>query len=184
MKEVKMKNKTDKKSKTNIENKTSNTNTENINIKGALEMNKKAEIFEKHLADSKMTNVFQKEELKDELKSVLFRSFMEIEGFQLPMVVILDESIYTIVRILVAGKGVTEKNSNDVVKLLNKLNSSYKAFKYMTSENGEVILDVCLPCTETTFDPNLIRVVIDVAIKNLNENYRSIIKTLWEEEGK
>ena len=65
-------------------------------------MNKKAEKFEKMLVENStpeidLTKIFQKEERKDELNTVLFRSFMQIEGLQLPLVVILDNSIYTIV---------------------------------------------------------------------------------------
>ena len=145
-------------------------------------MNKKAKKFEKHLAEIKMENVFQKEELKDELNTVLFRSFMEIEGLQLPLVVILDDSIYSIVRTLVIGKGINEKNQKLVTTVLNELNSTYKAFKYLATNNGEIILDICIPCTEETFDPNLVRIMLDVAIKNLNENYRKIIKTVWDED--
>ncbi len=107
-------------------------------------MNKKAEKFEKMLKDNKI-ECFQKEEVKDELNSVLFRSFMEIEGLQLPVVVILDDSIYSIFRTLVIGKGVNEKNKNDVVNVVNTLNSTYKSFKYIVSENGEIIFDVCVP---------------------------------------
>ena len=142
-------------------------------------MNKKAEKFEKMLKENKI-ECFQKEEIKDELHTVLFRSFMEIEGLQLPVVVILDDSIYSIFRTLVIGKGVNEKNRNDVNNIVNTLNSTYKAFKYIATEAGEIVLDVCVPCSDETFDPNLIRVMIDVAIKNLNENYRKIVKTVWE----
>lgn len=143
-------------------------------------MNKKAEKFEKMLKENKI-ECFQKEVVeKDELHTVLFRSFMEIEGLQLPVVVILDDSIYSIFRTLVIGKGVNEKNRNDVINIVNTLNATYKSFKYIVSENGEIILDACVPCTDETFDPNLIRVMIDVAIKNLNENYRKIVKTVWE----
>ena len=143
-------------------------------------MNKKAEKFEKMLKENKI-ECFQKEVVeKDELHTVLFRSFMEIEGLQLPVVVILDDSIYSIFRTLVIGKGVNEKNRNDVINVVNTLNSTYKSFKYIVSENGEIILDACIPCTDEAFDPNLIRVMIDVAIKNLNENYRKIVKTVWE----
>ena len=60
-------------------------------------MNKKAEKFEKMLKENKI-ECFQKEEIKDELHTVLYRSFMEIEGLQLPVVVILDDSIYSIFR--------------------------------------------------------------------------------------
>lgn len=142
-------------------------------------MNKKAEKFEKMLKENKI-ECFQKEEVKDELHTCLFRSFMEIEGLQLPVVVILDDSIYSIFRTLVIGKGVNEKNHKDVVDIVNTLNATYKSFKYIVSENGEIILDACVPCTDEGFDPNLIRVMIDVAIKNLNENYRKIVKTVWE----
>ena len=143
-------------------------------------MNKKAEKFEKMLKENKI-ECFQKEVVeKDELHTVLFRSFMEIEGLQLPVVVILDDSIYSIFRTLVIGKGVNEKNRNDVINIVNTLNATYKSFKYIVSENGEIILDACVPCTDETFDPNLIRVMIDVAIKNLNENYRKIVKTVCE----
>lgn len=142
-------------------------------------MNKKAEKFEKMLKENKI-ECFQKEEIKDELHTVLYRSFMEIEGLQLPVVVILDDSIYSIFRTLVIGKGVNEKNRNDVNNIVNTLNSTYKAFKYIATEAGEIVLDVCVPCSDETFDPNLIRVMIDVAIKNLNENYRKIVKTVWE----
>ena len=144
-------------------------------------MNKKAEKFQKMCKENNI-NCFQVEELKDELHTVIFRSFMEIEGLQLPIVVILDDSIYPILRTLVIGKGVDEKNKNDVVKVVNSLNATYKAFKYVVTENGEIVLDACMPCTDDTFDPNLVRVMIDVAIKNLNENYRKIVKTVWEDE--
>ena len=144
-------------------------------------MNKKAEKFQKMCKENNI-NCFQVEELKDELNSVIFRSFMEIEGLQLPIVVILDDSIYPILRTLVIGKGVNENNKKDVVNVVNTLNATYKAFKYVVTENGEIVLDACLPCTDETFDPNLVRVMIDVAIKNLNENYRKIVKTVWEDE--
>ncbi len=143
-------------------------------------MNVKAEKFAKMLEENKI-NCFQTEELKDELHTVLFRSFMEVEGCQLPVVVIIDDSIYSIFRTLVIGKGVTEKNRVEVDKVISKLNSTYKAFKFVVSENGEVILDVCIPSSNDSFDPNLVRVLIDVALKNLTENYKSIVKTVWAE---
>ncbi len=143
-------------------------------------MNKKAEKFKK-MCDENKINCFQIEELKDQLHTVLFRSFLEIEGMQLPIVIILDDSIYPIIRTQVIGKGVNENNKNDVVNIVNSLNASYKAFKYIVSEQGEIILDACLPCSNDTFDPNLIRVMIDVAITNLTENYKNIVKTVWED---
>ena len=144
-------------------------------------MNAKATSFEKMLQENKIV-CFQKEEIKDELNTTLFRSYMEIEGVQLPVVIILDDSIYAIFRTLVLSKGVNDSNRASVEKLVNRLNGTYKAFKFIVSEAGEIILDVCIASANETFDPNLLRVMIDMAIKNLNENYRQIVKTVWGEE--
>ncbi len=146
-------------------------------------MNVKAEKFDKMLQENKI-ECFQKQELTDELHTVLYRSSMEIEGVMLPVIVIIDDSIYTIFRTLINSKGVNENNRPAVEKLLNTLNATYKAFKYILTEAGEIILDTCLPSSNDNFDPNLIRVMIDVAIKNLNENYRKVMITTWNEEKK
>ena len=47
-------------------------------------MDSKAVKFEKFL-NEKEIKCFQKEEIKDELETVVFRSFMEVEGQNLPM---------------------------------------------------------------------------------------------------
>lgn len=141
-------------------------------------MNEKAKKFAKMLKDNKM-NVFQEEPLKDELKTVLFRSNMEIEGQRLPIVVVIDDSIYVLCRTLVAGKCIKKENEVEVTKLLNHLNRSYKTFKYYTTEAGEIVLDACLPTTVEQFEPNMVRAIIDLSVKNLEENYSGIMQKVW-----
>ncbi|PKN96845.1 MAG: histidine kinase [Chloroflexi bacterium HGW-Chloroflexi-5] len=145
-------------------------------------MNAKAEKFVKMLKENKI-EVFNQEELKDELKTVLFRSAMEIEGQRLPIVVLIDDSIYVICRTLVAGKCVDEANRAEVYQHLNFLNSSYKTFKYFVPENGEIVMDVCLPTTNEQFEPNMVRALIDMSVKNLEENYRKLMKIVWGNAG-
>lgn len=141
-------------------------------------MNAKAEKFVKMLKENKI-EVFHQEEIQDELKMVLFRSVMEIEGQRLPIVILIDDSIYVICRTLVAGKCVNEENRAEVYRHLNGLNSSYKIFKYFVSENGEIVMDVCLPTTVEQFEPNMVRAIIDLSVKNLEENYRKLMKIVW-----
>ncbi|KAF1080649.1 MAG: hypothetical protein GQF41_3059 [Candidatus Rifleibacterium amylolyticum] len=141
-------------------------------------MNVKAEKFAKMLADTGI-NCFSEEQTKDELNTVLFRSSMEIEGQRLPLVVIIDDSIYVICRTLVAGKCLTDGNRFETLKFLNGLNSNYKTFKYFTTEAGELLMDICLPTTNETFEPNIIRALIDLSVKNLEENYRPIMQIVW-----
>jgi hypothetical protein len=141
-------------------------------------MNAKAEKFAKMLSDNEI-NCFSKEELKDDLNTVLFRSSMDIEGQRLPVVVIIDDSIYVICRTLIAGKCITDVNRSETFELINSFNSNYKTFKYFATEAGEVIMDICLPATNETFEPNIIRVLIDLSVKNLEENYRPLMQKIW-----
>lgn len=141
-------------------------------------MNEKAKKFAKMLKDNEM-NVFQEETLKDELKTVLFRSNMEIEGQRLPLVIVIDESIYVICRILIAGKCIKKENEFEVSQLLNHFNRSYKTFKFYTTEAGEIVLDACLPTTAEQFEPNMVRALIDLSVKNLEENYSIIMQKVW-----
>ncbi len=141
-------------------------------------MNAKAEKFAKMLKDNDI-KCFSSEELKDEMNPVLFRSSMEIEGQRLPLIVVIDDSIYIICRTLVAGKCVTDANRTAILRHLNMLNGSYKTFKYFITDAGEILMDLCLPTTNEIFDPNMVRGLIDLCVKNLEENYRQLMQTVW-----
>ncbi len=145
-------------------------------------VNPKAEKFSSMLKENKIS-VFAEEHLKDELHTSLFRSGMEIEGQRLPIVVIIDDSIFVICRILVAGKCINEANRAGVNDFLNKLNASYKSFKYFVTEGGEIVMDICLPTTVEQFEPNMVRALIDLSIKNWEENYRPLMKIVWGAEA-
>ena len=67
-------------------------------------MNKKAESFKKYLDDNKIKSFTVDEIADDQLNSVVFRSNIEINGQQLPTIVVLDSSIYGMVRVLVAQR--------------------------------------------------------------------------------
>ena len=65
-------------------------------------MNKKAEDLKKYL-ETKAITCFTVEEIDDDqLNTVVFRSTIEVEGVQLPTIIILDSSIYGMVRVLIA----------------------------------------------------------------------------------
>ena len=73
-------------------------------------MNKNAEAFKAYL-DEKDIKVFEIEELEgDEQKTAVFRSHVTTEGQQLPTVVILDESIFALIRVQISPKALMEKN--------------------------------------------------------------------------
>jgi hypothetical protein len=141
-------------------------------------MNAKAEKFDKMLKDNKIT-CFTTSELPDELGTAVFRSVMEIEGQQLPVAVLIDKSIFTVVRTVVLqklpDKASTKKN---VEKYAAAANGDYKVFKYYVKEDN-LILDMCLPASDSSFDPDVVRALLDVAIKHLQEKYKELMKIVW-----
>lgn len=142
-------------------------------------MNPKAEKFQEMLNKNEL-KFFQQEEVKDdEFNTSLFRSSMEIEGQKLPLVVIVDDSIFVVCRTLIVAKAVKDDNVAEVLDFLNKLNGSYKVLKYYLTKDKELILDCCLPTTVEGFEPDMVRALIDLSVKNLEQNYRPIMQKVW-----
>ena len=93
-------------------------------------MNKKAEAFKKYLDEKKITCFAIDKIDDDKLNTVVFRSYIEVEGQQLPTIIILDSSIYGMIRVRVANNVLNENNEVGVLKEINKLNRQFKVFKY------------------------------------------------------
>ena len=74
---------------------------------------------------------------------------------------------------------VKEENKAKLNEYLNSLNRSYKVFKYVVAEDGSVFLDACLPSTNEGFDPEVVRVVLDVIVDHLTQEYKNIMKSAW-----
>ena len=133
-------------------------------------VNLKAAKFQKYLDDNKLT-FFRRDASNDEADTIVFQSNIQVEGQTLPVIIITDSTIYTIIRVQV-GAGLVKEDNH--VK-----NRSYKVFKYVVAENGAVFLDACLPSTNESFDPEVVRVVLDVIVDHLNQEYKNIMKEVW-----
>lgn len=142
-------------------------------------VNLKAAKFEKYTKDNNM-NFFVKKEMHDEADTVIFQSNIKVEGQTLPMGIITDNTIYTIIRVQVGSQLVKESNKAKFLEYLNTLNRSYKVFKYVAAEDGSLFLDACLPSTNDSFDAEIVRVVLDVVVDHLNTEYKNIMKETWE----
>ncbi|MCR5030982.1 MAG: histidine kinase, partial [Selenomonadaceae bacterium] len=104
-------------------------------------MNQKAEKFSQMLAQLPDDNVFETREAEgDEDHLVLFRSSLEVKkDWFLPMVVFLDDTIYTIVRVWAMNDAVNDDNREKVREYLTEMNRRYKVFKYYDTEQGDVV---------------------------------------------
>ena len=142
-------------------------------------MNKKAQIFQEYLQEMNIT-CFQVQEVpNDELNTVVFRSSIEVEGQQLPTLVITDSSIYTMIRVRVANAALKEGNETELLKAIGKLNSHYKIFKYYFAEDGALILDSYLLEKPEELDGDMVYTVLDIIVKHLLAEYKNIMKAIW-----
>lgn len=143
-------------------------------------MNSKAESFKAYLNEKNITSFTIDEIKNDQLNSVVFRSNIEINGQQLPTIVILDSSIYGMIRVLVAPKVLNDKNEAGLLKEINALNKAYKSFKYYFDNEGSLILDCCVLLKEDSADGNLLYTMFEVIIKNLSNEYKKLMQLIWK----
>ena len=142
-------------------------------------MNKKAEAFKAYLKE-KDIQAFAVEELEgDEQKTVVFRSHITTEGQQLPTLVILDESIFAMLRVQIAPKALSEENQLELLKMVNEESAGYKPFKLYLSKDGALMLDVCL-VIEGELNGDSIYAMFALIIDYLNNNYRKLMKCIWQ----
>lgn len=103
---------------------------ENLQVKKVL--------LEEALRKKSMENMFTIVE-KDSL--VLFRSLQDIYANNCLTAIILSESAYTMINVFF-GKLTLEDKREEVLKLINNLNTTYTANKFVLSQSDELILQV------------------------------------------
>ena len=141
-------------------------------------INEKTVKFDQYIKE-KGLNFFNERETQDEADTVVYQSNIKVEGQTIPMGIITDNTIYTIIRVQVGNALVKDDNRTKFLDYLNTLNRSYKVFKYVVADDGSVFLDACLPSTNESFDPEIVRVVLDVVGDHLNSEYKNIMKEAW-----
>ncbi|MBR2214169.1 MAG: YbjN domain-containing protein [Selenomonadaceae bacterium] len=145
--------------------------------KKGVESNAKALKFQEFLMDNDI-RAFSTESIDDEYQTVIFRSRLEAKGQQLPMAIYIDMGIFTVIRVQVAT-GMAGDRLARIGEYLNTLNARYKIFKYYLRENGSVNIDVCLPFTDETFDAEMIRLMLNILVRHLEENYEEFMEHVW-----
>ncbi len=141
-------------------------------------MNKKAKAFRTYLKKAGI-EAFEMEDMHDdELHTVIFRTFIEAQGTKLPLIFVLDDTLYGSIRVLIAPKVLKDGNEIAVYQLINEYNRTYKSFKYCIDEEGALLLDMCYISNDDV-DGDILSVLFDVIIQHLEESYRPLMKAIW-----
>ena len=142
-------------------------------------MNKKAKAFQDML-DKEESKAFTIEAVADDAAhAVAFRSRLVVQGQQLPFMVVLDDSIYAMLRTVVVPQAAVAGKRAGVLEYLNAQNQKYKVFKYYADEAGNILLDCCIPAADENFAPDMVRVIINVILQQLEQDYPELMKVIW-----
>lgn len=131
--------------------------------------------------DKRKLKDFAVEEIaKDPLETAVFRSHMQLENARLPIIVILDKSIYGIVRLLAAQSAKKKNNEKALEELMNKFNKQYKAFKYYLDDEGNLVLDLSILCPEEKVSGPMIYALFQSVEEHLKTAYPQWMKIIWK----
>ena len=132
-------------------------------------------LLEEALVKKSMENMFTVVE-KDNL--VLFRSFQDIYANNCLTAIILSESAYTMINIFF-GKLALEEKRAEVLDLINKLNTTYSANKFILSDSNELILQVPYIALSNDFNGeiviDLLRELLIILIKKEYIKFQEIL---------
>ena len=139
--------------------------------------NVKADMFEKYMKDEGL-NFFRRQETHDSYDTIVFMTAIPAgKHHKLVAAVITDNSMYILLRIHLgtAPKGPARKT---FLAFLNDLNAHHAIMKYVVGSDDNVFLDVTTTARSEKFDPEVIRITLDMIIYHLGEVYDDIARRL------
>jgi hypothetical protein len=147
-------------------------------IKAKLEADQKprvkAEKFDAFMKEQQVSG-FVKQEFNDDFRTVGYYSSVSPNGQHCPVQVLLNDSIYAYIKILLGYKVVNTDNDVNVLKYLNRLNNRMASFKFVVTPEGSLELDLCLIEAPEAFDPKLLLIMLlNVAVPFLDKELKAL----------
>ncbi len=140
---------------------------------------KKVEAFKKYLEEAKIEG-FGLQDFENDVHAQAFRSNLPVAGNNLPFMILLDDSVYTMLQVQVAANIVTAEKKAFVCEYLNELNDQYRMLKYNVDEAGNVIMTCCIPAGLDHFEPALVIAILNQVQGHLSALYPTIMEKLWK----
>lgn len=133
------------------------------------EINRKQIKFDEFLKEEDIS-CFDVKAIGDESDTVLYRSYLDTAIGTMPLYVILDSTIYTVVRIVVGGGIINAENRAGLMEFLNGENRQYKKFKYYIEDSDNTLyLDCVYMCRSDEFVPQLLYGLLNSLIEYIDE---------------
>ncbi|MDY6084888.1 MAG: YbjN domain-containing protein [Dialister sp.] len=130
--------------------------------------------------DSNKISGFGKQYAGEKGEVVIYRSSLSIKGNAIPFMVLLDNSVYTLLQFQAAAGVVKEDKKEKLAAYFNDLNNQYRMLKFTCDAAGNVLLSVSVPAGTQNFEPALVIAILNEVEKLLNEEYDSLMVKLKE----
>ena len=143
-------------------------------------INAKTAKLKEFFAENKI-ECFQVEERNDENETAVFHSLMQVKGQTLPFAILLDKSVYGLLQVRLAPEIIKGEVLAKVATYLNEMNNNYRVFKFVITNEGDLLLNACIVSKDDAFDPALVNAIIAETVKFLEAEYASIMAKVWEE---
>lgn len=134
-------------------------------------MNPKSLLFDKFLKEEEIIS-FERKDFDDEDGTVVYRSYIKSPLWDMPLFVILDNSIYSVVRLVLGPEKVTAQNMNALNALINRDNATYKNYKlYIDEQDSSLYLDCVYMCGgDDAFEPALMYALMSSIVDYIPES--------------
>jgi len=93
--------------------------------------------------------------------------------------VIIDDSIFTVIRVRISPQALKDDNKSELFKFINEQNLGYKPFKLYFNKNADLMLESFLTFKGDETDGETIYIIFEVIINYLKDYYREFMKIIW-----
>ena len=133
-------------------------------------MNPKSLLFDKFLKEEEIIS-FERKDFDDEDGTVVYRSYIKSPLWDMPLFVILDNSIYSVIRLVLGPEKVTAQNMNALNALINRDNATYKNYKlYIDEQDSSLYLDCVYMSGDDAFEPALMYALMSSIVDYIPES--------------
>lgn len=131
---------------------------------------KKDKAFQEYL-DSHKISGFGKQYAGENGEIVIYRSNLQIKGNTIPFMILLDNSVYTLLQFQAAVGAVKPEKKEKLSAYFNDLNNQYRMLKFTCDAAGNVLLSVSIPAGAPHFEPALVIALLNEVEKLLDQEY-------------
>lgn len=146
-------------------------------------MNLKADAFGSFLKKNNIKDFQVKELSDDEQNTAVFCTNIVVENQRLPSWVLLNESPFITIRVMILQNALTMDNELKSMYFVNGQNRDFRPFKMYFDGDGALIMELCWAVNGQTQEDfstlgNEIYRGLDMVIMFLNQNYKKWMKEM------